>query len=363
MGAVPWIVGRTLNNSYRVLEFVGTGGFADVYQGRDLRTNTVVAIKILHDQFTRDPAIVDRFLREARLAQQLVDDHIVRIHDSGDEGGIYYIVVEYVQGHTLANLIQSKGPMPIPEAVEYIRQVLQALMLAHRADIVHRDIKPQNLMVTTSGLIKVMDFGIAKDLSATGGTVTTMYLGTPRYMSPEQASGAPASPRSDLYAVAITLYELLRGQPPFTAETPWQIMNLQMTADPPPIAQFRADVPRTIVQVLNKGLQKDPNRRFQSAEEMLDGLNHGLPEDDETTASSTIVEIAEATRSSPPTHGSVPRRREPAPRATQRPTGLLRVPPGLPRPAPLLAVASVLILLALGGRLVLFAPTRPAPVT
>jgi serine/threonine-protein kinase len=363
VGSVPWIVGRTLNNSYRILELVGTGGFADVYLGRDVRTNAVVAIKILHDQFTRDPAIVERFLREARLAQQLVDDHVVRILDSGDEGGIYYIVMEYVQGHTLAHLIQVKGPMPVPEAVEYVRQVLQALALAHRAGIVHRDIKPQNLMVTTSGLVKVMDFGIAKDLTTAGGTATTMYLGTPRYMSPEQAGGAPASPRSDLYAVAITLYELLRGQPPFTAETPWQIMNLQMTAEPPPITRFRADVPRSVVQVVNKGLQKDPNRRFQSAEEMLEALDHGVPEGDDTTASSTVVGGAERTMSSPPSQESVPRRREPAPRAMRPPPGLLRASLGLPRPAPLLAVAGALVVLALAGRFVLFAPARPAPVT
>ncbi len=277
------MIGRTFNEIYRILELVGGGGFADVYLGRDLRSNTVVAVKILHEHFARDPAIVQRFLREAQFAQTLVEPHVVRVLDAGQEGSLHFIVMEYVQGHTLARLIQDRGQLPVDEAVEYVRQMLQAVGAAHRAGIIHRDIKPQNVMVTAGGLVKVMDFGIAKDVGAATGTQTTMYLGTPRYMSPEQANGERATARSDLYAVAITLFELLSGQPPFNSDTPWKILNLQVNAEPPPISRFRSDVPPLVEQVLAKGLQKDPKRRFQSAEEMLDALEHGVHEEPETS--------------------------------------------------------------------------------
>ncbi|HVC33988.1 MAG TPA: serine/threonine-protein kinase, partial [Chloroflexota bacterium] len=270
-------MGRTLNEIYRVSELVGTGGFADVYLGRDVRTNTVVAIKILHEHFARDPKIVERFLHEATIAECLNEPHVVRVLDEGRDGEVHYIILEYVQGLTLAQKVKSRGPLPVDEAVDHVRQTLQALGAAHRHGIVHRDIKPQNIMVLSGGQIKVMDFGIAKDVTADSGAQTTMYLGTPRYMSPEQAAGAAASPRSDLYALTITLYEMLAGQPPFSAETPWQILNLQLTATPPPITQHRADVPAMIQQVLVKGLEKDPTRRFQSADEMLDALDRGVP--------------------------------------------------------------------------------------
>src|SRR6185437_5827753 len=195
------MIGQTLNEVYRVSEKVGSGGFADVYLGRDVRTNTVVAVKVLHDHFASDPTIVERFLREADFAEELVEPHVVRVLDHGNDGDVYYIIMEYVQGHTLAHLVKIQGQLEVEAAVGYIREMLQALGAAHQAGIVHRDIKPQNVMVTAGGLVKVMDFGIAKDVAASNGAQTTMYLGTPRYMSPEQANGEAASPRSDLYAV------------------------------------------------------------------------------------------------------------------------------------------------------------------
>ena len=271
------MIGRTLNDIFRVADLVGAGGFADVYLGRDLRTNTVVAIKILHEHFTRDPKIVERFLREAKIAEVLEEPHVVRVLGSGQDDDTHYIVMEYVQGLTLADMVHRNGPMAVDDSVGYVRQMLHALGHAHSHGIIHRDIKPQNVMVVAGGQVKVMDFGIAKDVDAGGGSQTTMYLGTPRYMSPEQANGAPASPRSDIYAVTITLYELLTGQPPFSANTPWQILNLQMSAAPPPITNFRSDVPLTIQQVIQKGLEKDPTRRFQTADEMIDALDHGVP--------------------------------------------------------------------------------------
>lgn len=272
------MIGQTLNGMYRVSELVGSGGFADVYLGRDLRSNTVVAIKVLHDNFADDPALVRRFFREAQLAQSLVDPHVVRVLDVGQDGSTYYLIMEYVQGHTLAHLIQTRGPLPIDEAVGYVEQVLQALAVAHRAGIIHRDIKPLNLMVTPGGLVKVMDFGIAKRTAVEALAQTTMYMGTPRYMSPEQAKGGSATAQSDLYAVAVTLYELLAGRTPFTADTPWQVLNLHMLAEPPPIRAYCSDVPPAIEAILARGLKKNPAQRFASAEEMLQALRDALPE-------------------------------------------------------------------------------------
>ncbi len=338
------MIGQTLNDVYRVSEKVGSGGFADVYLGRDLRTNTVVAIKILHEHFASDPALVERFLHEADFAEALVEPHVVRVLDHGSDGDVYYIVMEYVQGHTLAHLVKTSGPLEVGAAVGYVSEMLLALGAAHRAGIVHRDIKPQNVMVTAGGLVKVMDFGIAKDVAASGAAQTTMYLGTPRYMSPEQANGEPASPRSDLYAVAVTLFELLAGQPPFDADTPWKILNLQMTATPPPISQFRSDVPREVVQTLARGLEKSPDRRFQTAEEMLAALTNGVPETDEPTivgldgapAERTVVAglrgpaVSSRTIGAPTTPVHLSRKPEPTPvrSAVQRPSAPANTPAG-----------------------------------
>lgn len=271
------MLGRTLNGTYRVSELVGSGGFADVYLGRDVRSNTVVAIKVLHDNFAEDPALVRRFFREAELAQSLINPHIVRVLDAKQDGDVYYLVMEYVQGLTLAQIIQQRGPVPIAEAVDFVSQVLEALAVAHRANIVHRDIKPQNLMVTPAGLVKVMDFGIAKRTAVETVAQTTMYVGTPRYMSPEQAKGGRATPQSDLYAVTITLYELIAGKTPFSAETPWQMLNLHMLAEAPPIRVYCSDVPPALEMVIARGLKKDPAQRFQSAEEMQQALREAVP--------------------------------------------------------------------------------------
>ncbi|HUX88424.1 MAG TPA: protein kinase, partial [Chloroflexota bacterium] len=278
--------GQTLNGIYRVLELVGAGGFADVYIGRDLRSNTVVAVKVLHEHFARDPNVVRRFLREAQVAQSMADPHAVRVLDAGQDGAGHYIIMEYVQGLTLAQIIQNRGQLPIQEAVDYTQQVLQALSEAHEHGIVHRDIKPHNLMVTAAGFLKVMDFGIAKDVTAGTLTQSAVYVGTPRYMSPEQARGEKADARSDLYAVSVTLYEMLAGQPPFSGETPWKVLNLQMTAEPPPLETVRNDVPPALLQVLATGLSKDPDRRYQNADDMIHALGAALSGAD---SSGTII--------------------------------------------------------------------------
>jgi len=326
------MIGRTLNGIYRISELVGGGGFADVYLGRDLRTNTVVAIKVLHAHYARDPQIVQRFLQEAQTAQSLVEPHIVRVLDAGQDSGSYYIVMEYVQGHTLAHLIQTRGALPIQEAVEYTRQILQALEAAHRAGIVHRDIKPQNIMVTPEGTVKVMDFGIAKHAAAGKMTQTGMYLGTPQYMSPEQARGEKVDARSDPYSVAIVLYELLGGRPPFDAESPWQVLRLQTDVEAPSLERLRPGIPSWLAQVVTRGLAKEPAQRFQDAGDMLAALAGSTP-------LPRSIEVGQADRQRghrPPVVASWP--------ATPKPLGRWR----LAVPVPLLAVGAAVLLLA-GG--------------
>jgi|GEM_PF-5326848 len=292
MASTPGLVGRALNDTYRLLELVGEGGFADVFLGRDLRTNVPVAVKVLHDHLGRDQAIVARFLHEARIAQQLSDSHIVKVLDFGLDGDVHYIIMEYVTGHTLAHLLKANGPMPVDQAVNYTSQVLLALGDAHQHGIVHRDIKPQNIMVTASGPVKVMDFGISKDLGSDAATSAGLLVGTPRYMSPEQARGDNATAASDIYAVTVTFYELLRGQPPFNADTAWKILNLHASAAPPPIADFRSDVPDHIQRIIAKGLVKDPTQRFATAREMLSAFQRGPLDtvDDKTMMETRPVE-------------------------------------------------------------------------
>ncbi|MBI2941130.1 MAG: protein kinase [Chloroflexi bacterium] len=342
------MIGRTLNGVYRLSELVGGGGFADVYLGRDLRTNTIVAVKVLHPHFARDQAILRKFDDEARTAQALVEPHVVRVLDAGQDEGTYFIVMEYVQGHTLAHLVQTRGGLPVDEAVGYVCQVLQALEAAHQARIVHRDIKPLNVMVMPDGVAKVMDFGIAKQEAAGTMTRTGMYLGTPEYMSPEQAKGIPVDARSDLYSTAITLFELLAGQPPFRAASPWEVLSQQVNAEPPPLSRFRQDVPPALEQAVARGLAKAPEQRFQSAAEMRLALEQaisrevaGVPAD---TGQSPGVSIHSQRR---------PSGEGPAPAGENR--------WGRPVPVPFLAVGLVTVVLAAGLGLSRIGDLAPAP--
>jgi serine/threonine protein kinase len=271
------VIGRTLTDIYRIHELVGTGAFANVYLGRDVVTNTVVAVKVLHRHLTQDQSIVRRFWQEARTVQQLTEPHVVRVLTVGEDNGDHYIVMEYVQGHTLGHLIRTRGALPIAEAVGYVEQILLALAAAHDQGIVHRDIKPQNIMVTAGDLVKVMDFGIAKDLASESMTRTGMYLGTPKYMAPEQVRGARADARSDLYAVAVTLFELLTGQAPFQADDTERMIEQQLTVRAPLARQFRADLPAALERVVARGLEKAPDRRFQDAREMLAAIRQAVP--------------------------------------------------------------------------------------
>jgi serine/threonine protein kinase len=263
-----------LKGTYKLYDKVGSGGFATVYLGRNLRTNQIVAVKVLREEFAEDPGSVERFRREAQLVQRLDHPNIVRVLDYGVEAGQHFLVMDYIEGKTLAQLIRERGPLPVAEAVTYAAQVCEALQVAHRAGVVHRDIKPQNLMVTPEGTLKVMDFGVARLAAMTVLTHSGQSLGTPLYMAPEIASGLPADIRSDIYSLGIVLYQMLAGKVPFEGDSPWTVMRQQIETPPPPLSALRRDLPAWLELIVIKALAKDPSARYQTPTEILAALRN-----------------------------------------------------------------------------------------
>jgi serine/threonine protein kinase len=266
------MIGRVVKGKYKIYDEVGSGGFATVYLGRNVDTNEIVAIKVLSKQYTREGQYVERFHREASLAERLQHPNIVRVLDHGIEDGIHFLVMEFVEGLTLDKLLQRKGRLPIEEALSYAEQACAGLQAAHKAGVVHRDVKPANLMITPGGAVKIMDFGIARMESMAGLTQSGMFMGTPRYISPEMAKGAKADIRADLYSLGLLMYEMLTGMPPFDAENPWAVLRQQIEGEPTPIRALRPDIPVWLEAIVNRALAKDPNRRFQTPAEMLAAL-------------------------------------------------------------------------------------------
>jgi predicted Ser/Thr protein kinase/outer membrane biosynthesis protein TonB len=271
------MIGRVVKGKYKIYDEVGAGGFATVYLGRNMDTNEIVAIKVLGEQFIREARYVERFRREAGLAERLQHPNVVRILDHGIEDGMHFLVMEFVEGRTLESIIERKGRLPVEETVSYVEQACAGLQAAYQAGIVHRDIKPANLMITPDGTVKIMDFGIARMESMAGLTQSGMFMGTPRYISPEMAKGAGADIRSDLYALGLLTYEMLSGTPPFDADNPWAVLRQQIEVEPPPIRQIRSDVPQWLEAIIQRAIAKDPTQRFQTPVEMLAALREKTP--------------------------------------------------------------------------------------
>src|ERR1044071_7509988 len=223
--------GTLFAGRYRIARKLGSGGMADVYLAEDQELGRRVAIKMLHARYANDEQFVERFRREATHAAGLSHPNIVSIYDRGVAGGSYYIVMEYIEGRTLKELIVTRGPCPVPVAISYTRQVLAALRYAHKNGIIHRDIKPHNVIVDREGRVKVADFGIAR-AGTSEMTEAGSIVGTAQYLSPEQARGAPVDESSDLYSTGIVLYELLTGKVPFTGETPVEIAMKHLSQIP-----------------------------------------------------------------------------------------------------------------------------------
>jgi eukaryotic-like serine/threonine-protein kinase len=267
MTSTQTLIGRTFDKRYVIVRKLGSGGMADVYLAEDQELGRRVALKLLDDRHASDEQFVERFRREAQSAAGLNHPSIVSIFDRGYAEGTYYIAMEFLDGRTLKELLVKNGPTPVPIAIDYARQILGALAFAHRNGIVHRDIKPHNIVVGGDGRLKVTDFGIARS-GASQMTEAGSIVGTAQYLSPEQARGAPVDPRSDLYSLGIVLYEMLTGRVPFTGETPVEIAMKHLSQVPEPPSKIRSGVPHDLDAIVMRALAKDPEQRYASAEEM-----------------------------------------------------------------------------------------------
>jgi serine/threonine-protein kinase len=291
MAVSDTLIGTVFDGRYRIVRKLGAGGMADVYLAEDQELGRQVAIKILNDRHAADDSFIERFRREAKNAAGLSHPNIVSIYDRGEAEGTYYIAMEFLDGRSLKELIVGRGPAPIKTAIDYARQVLAAVGFAHRHGIVHRDIKPHNVLVGAEGRLKVTDFGIARS-GASQMTEVGSIIGTAQYLSPEQARGAPVDQTSDLYSVGVVLYEMLTGQVPFTGDTPLEIAMKHLSEVPRPPSELRPEVPHDLDSIVLRALAKDPSERYESADEMdadLARVLEGLPVDPETETAATAV--------------------------------------------------------------------------
>lgn len=273
--------GRVLADRYELKELIGQGGMADVYLAYDDILKREVAVKILRSSLTGDPIYITRFHREARAAAALCHRNIVEIYDVGEEDDLYYIVMEYVRGQTLKELINKRGALHYVEAVDIMKQVASATALAHSMGIVHRDLKPQNILVTDSGIVKIADFGIASIQSLSQVTQTDTIMGSLHYLAPEIARGEKATPQSDIYALGVLFYELLRGDVPFNGESPVNIALKHMRDEIPSVRAYNPAIPQSVENIIIKATAKNTNNRYQCADDMLDDLDTCLERLDE----------------------------------------------------------------------------------
>jgi serine/threonine protein kinase len=259
-----------LNKRYKLLREIGAGGMAWVYQAQDMENDTLVAVKVLYPQYNRDQAYVERFLREAKLAVRIPSQHIVRILDFGSDRGLHYLVMELIQGHDLATHLRQNAGANWRQALEIGAQVARALDAANAQGVVHRDIKPQNIMITQEGTVKVLDFGIARARELPSVTQGG-FVGSPSYISPEQAMGNAVDIRSDIYSLGVVLYEALSGKLPFEAETPWLVIRQHITQEPPRLT-MNGSIPPAIESLVSKMLAKAPQDRFQTPGELEESI-------------------------------------------------------------------------------------------
>ena len=270
------IIGKTIANRYEIISQTGVGGMATVYTARDNVLNRKVAIKVLKDEFTTDEEFVKSFNSEAQAAASLSHPNIVSIYDVGNEDGIYYIVMELVRGKTLKQIITEEGALPWKWSVNIAMQIASALETAHKNNIVHRDIKPHNIIITEDGVAKVTDFGIAKAVSNSTITAFGTTIGSVHYFSPEQAKGGYTDAKSDIYSLGVVMYEMLTGRVPFDSDTSVSVALKHMQEPPVPPMEINDNIPQAVNDIILKAMEKEPMARYQTATAMMRDLSRAL---------------------------------------------------------------------------------------
>ncbi|HAJ74448.1 MAG TPA: Stk1 family PASTA domain-containing Ser/Thr kinase [Lachnospiraceae bacterium] len=270
--------GIILGERYEILSRVGSGGMADVYKANDHKLNRLVAVKVMKAEFREDKSFVSKFQKEAQSAAMLSHPNVVNVFDVGEDRGLYYIVMELVEGITLKNYITKKGKLSVKEATSIAIQVALGLQAAHNRGIVHRDVKPQNIIISTDGKVKLSDFGIAK--ATNSNTITTNVMGSVHYSSPEQVRGGMSDARSDIYSLGITMYEMVTGRVPFDGDTTVAIAIKHLQEEMVPPSKYTPDLPHALEQIILKATMKTSNKRYQNVGDMIEDLKRSLLEPD-----------------------------------------------------------------------------------
>ena len=271
--------GQKINDRYEIIQTIGEGGMANVYLARDVIIDRLVAIKVLRGDLAGDEKFVRRFQREALAASSLDHHNIVEMYDVGEDNGMYYIVMEYIQGKTLKQLIKKRGALTLSECIDIMLQLTEGVNVAHSSYIIHRDLKPQNIMIQDNGEIKITDFGIAMALNNTQLTQTNSVMGSVHYLPPEQASGKGATVKSDIYSMGIMFFELLTGSLPFKGENAVEIAFKQIKDDIPSVRDINPSIPQSVENIILKATAKNPKNRYNDAKEMHDDIATCLNED------------------------------------------------------------------------------------
>ncbi len=270
--------GMFINDRYEIIDKVGSGGMADVYKARDQRLNRFVAIKVLKPEYSSDKSFVNKFRAEAQSAAGLSHPNIVNVYDVGDDSGLHYIVMELVEGITLKRFIERKGKLEVKEAVGITIQIAQGMEAAHDNRIIHRDIKPQNIIISRDGKVKVTDFGIAK--ATNSNTITSNAMGSVHYLSPEQARGGYSDEKSDIYSLGVTLYEMLSGKVPFAGDNTVSVALLHIQGEAMPLRELDPEIPVSVDKIVQKCMQKRPERRYHTASELIADLKRAISNPD-----------------------------------------------------------------------------------